>query len=525
MKRSTFLKTAGAALVPLTLTPAGLDAKGQPKGILSRLAALATNTDHVLVLIDLAGGNDGLNTVIPIDQYSNLSKARGNVMIPQNKILSLNGTLNTGLHPSLTGLQQLYNNGKLKIIQNVGYPQQNFSHFRSQDIWFSASDSTEYLPTGFAGRYLNLEYPGFPTNYPNVSNPDPLGIQVGSLLSLMFMGPVTNMGMAISYPKDVFSPTDSIPDTAPTSNAGTQLTYVRTISSQTAAYNKVIKAAATKITTQKPYPNSELGKQLKVVSQLIAGGLQTRVYMVGISGFDTHSNQVDKSDTTKGNHANLLKEVGDAIAAFQADIEFQGVDSRVLGMTISEFGRRIKSNDSVGTDHGASAPMFVFGTPVDGGKILGTNPVIASNVGVEDNLTMQYDFRSIYSTIIKDWFCLSDEDAKTVMLKDFNFLPLIKNGCSVAHVRDPFAADPGLKCYPNPFGSRAEIVYDSSGYQTKIDLIDTSGRIVKNVLDEHKPTGRYKFEADMSDVPPGIYYLSMRSITGQMAIPVQKAPM
>jgi hypothetical protein len=315
-----------------------------------------------------------------------------------------------------------------------------------------------------------------------------------------------------------------LPIQPPSSNAGTQLTYVRTIAQQTSAYSQVIKAAATKITSQKPYPSkNDLAAQLKVVAQLIAGGLKTRVYMVSMGGYDTHSNQTDKSDTTIGNHANLLKTLSEAVTAFQTDCEFLGIADRVLGLTISEFGRRVKSNDSGGTDHGAAAPVFLFGNAVNGGKILGSNPVIPSTVTVEDNLSMQYDFRSLYSTIVKDWFCLNDADAKTVMLKDFQFLDLLKNGCSSAHVRDFRLSEKSLKCNPNPFGSQAEIIYRSGGYRVTIDLIDISGRVVKQILDDHKQEGMYKFTTDMSSVPPGMYFLRLNSVTDQIAIPVQKS--
>src|SRR5262249_6934240 len=132
--------------------------------------------------------------------YSNYFNARNNIAIPQNNILSLNGVTATGLHPAMTGMQNIFNNGMMKVIQAVGYPQPNFSHFRATDIWMSASNSNQEVPTGWAGRYLDYEYPGFPVGYPNTSMPDPLAIQIGSTTSLTLQGPVVNMGMSITNP-------------------------------------------------------------------------------------------------------------------------------------------------------------------------------------------------------------------------------------------------------------------------------------------------------------------------------------
>lgn len=523
MKRRNFLKATGAAVtIPVTVDNFKLSAMA-PSAMLSRLAAMATATDHVLVLIDLNGGNDGLNTVIPLDQYSNLSKARSNVLIPENKVLSLSGTTKTGLHPSLSGLRNLYNDGKMHIIHNVGYPNQNFSHFRSADIWFTASESNEYLTSGMAGRYLNLEYPGFPIGYPNTDMPDPLGIQVGSLLSVFFQGPSAQMGIAINNPDDVFNLVPGISDAAPTGYPGDQLSYVRTVAQQTSSYTKTISDAAKKVTTQGTYPDTDLARQLKVVAKLIAGGLKTRIYMVTLGGFDTHSVQTEKSDTTKGVHANLLKTLNDAIVAFQNDIQGLGVADRVMGMTLSEFGRRVKSNDSQGTDHGAAAPVFVFGNGVDGGKMTGSNPTIPATVTVNDNLDMQYDFRSLYATMLRDWLCLSDADVKTVLQKDFSVLPVVKNSCSTSGVyRLRAEGHPLLKCWPNPFTDQAQLSYEADGTHTVIDLMDYSGRVLFTIVDEAMPAGRYTRRFNVPPLPAGQYIMRYASLQHQQSIFVQK---
>ena len=187
MKRRDFLRTT----VPATLLPSilgGFSVRAFAESPLMQALSAATLNDHVLILVQLNGGNDGLNTVIPLDQYTNLAQARSNILIPDTQVLALNGNTATGFHPSMIGMQQLFNDGKLNVIQGVGYPSPNFSHFRSTDIWLSGSDSNQVLATGWGGRYLNYEYPNFPTGYPNATMPDPLAIQIGNSVSQVFWG-------------------------------------------------------------------------------------------------------------------------------------------------------------------------------------------------------------------------------------------------------------------------------------------------------------------------------------------------
>ncbi len=382
---------------------------------------------HVLVLIQMSGGNDGLNTVIPLEFYDAYHSARSNIAIPEDKVLRLEGFDGTGLHPAMPELQQLFNAGKLSIVQGVSYPQPNFSHFRATDIWLTGADAGQVLPTGWAGRYLDREYPRFPQDYPNAAMPDPLAIQVGSLVSPALQGPALTMGMAISNPNSFY---DLIADKAPQtvdSRAGDQLAYIREMSVKTDQYAGVIKKAAQKVTKQSDkYPaagKNPLADQLKIVARLVAGGLQTRIYLVSMGGFDTHARQTD-TDTTTGAHAKLLARLSEAINVFQDDLAFLGVSNRVVGMTFSEFGRRIQSNASGGTDHGAAAPVFVFGDGVKAG-VIGENPVWPAKLTVNDNIAMQYDFRAIYSTLLEKWFRTDQASTASVLLKNFAPLPLI----------------------------------------------------------------------------------------------------
>src|ERR1700730_2334621 len=182
MKRREFLRSTvpTAAILPAILNGYSVRAFNSHSPLFSLLGS-GTETDHALVIVQLNGGNDGLNMVIPIEYYSSYFNARANIAIPQNKVLALTGTNKTGLHPAMGGMQAMYNEGQLAIVQAVGYPSPNFSHFRATDIWMSASDSNENISSGWAGRYLNVEYPNFPNGFPNPVMPDPLAIQIGSI--------------------------------------------------------------------------------------------------------------------------------------------------------------------------------------------------------------------------------------------------------------------------------------------------------------------------------------------------------
>ena len=272
-------------------------------------------------MIKLGGGNDGLNTVVPLDQYSTLYNVRPQVVLPESSLLSLNGADEVALHPAMTGLRNLYNEGKMSVVQSVGYANQNYSHFRSTDIWMTGSDEDQTLNTGWAGRYLNYEYPNFPNEYPNATMPDPLAVELGYATSLVFQGPITSMSYAISDPQYFYELAAGLESPTPDTRAGEQLAYIRSISRQSRLYNEVVTAAYNNVTTQGLYPATGLAQQLAVVAKLIAGGLKTRLYLVHLDGFDTHDSQVVDTDHTVGEHADLLRELSDAVTAFMNDLE------------------------------------------------------------------------------------------------------------------------------------------------------------------------------------------------------------
>ncbi len=525
MKRRSFLRrTVPVSILPMLL--GGFTFKAYGRGpVLESLVGAATETDHVLVMIQLNGGNDGLNTVIPLDQYPALMAARGNIAIAENKVLKL--TEKTGFHPSLHKLRDLYKVGNLAVVQSVGYPNPNFSHFRATDIWLTASDSDQTLTSGWLGRYLDEEYPDYPNGYPNAVSPDPLAIQIGSVVSLGLQGPEVSMGMALTSPTSFYQLVSGGVDTAPNTPAGHELTFIRQVAQQTQQYATVITNAANSASNLSLlYPaagQNSLADQLKIVAQLIAGGLKTRIYVVNLGGFDTHSAQIDQTlGTEVGNHANLLGKLNDAIFAFQDDLKLLGVDGRVVGMTFSEFGRRIKSNSSFGTDHGTSAPQFIFGKPVHG-NVLGANPILPASATVNDNIPMTHDFRSVYASLLKDWFGVPQAELDTLLLSGFQSLPLIYRRTGKdpqlpiinSDIVTPISSQPmalGLRQnYPNPFNPSTKIAFTTNGESVEIKVYDTLGREIQTLADGSFTPGYHEVTFDAGDLPAGVYYYRLQS--------------
>jgi uncharacterized protein (DUF1501 family) len=511
MKRREFLQATAAATAGTTLL------SGFPIGAYgysAELAALtnaATATDKVLVIVQLQGGNDGLNMIIPLDQYPALMNARSNIALPQSAVLPL--TTNTGIHPAMATAQQLYLNGKLGVVQSVGYPNPNFSHFRATDIWTSGSDSGVTWTTGWGGRYLDGEFAGYPTGYPSAQNPDPLAISIGSVVSNCVQGPTVNMGMAIASTSSFYQLLSGGVATAPNTPAGHELTFIRQVVSQTQVYTATIQAAAGRARNLSPlYPaagQNALADQLKIVAQLVAGGLSTRIYVCQFGGFDTHTLQVPATgSTTTGAHATLLGKVADGINAFQDDLRLLGVQDRVVGLTFSEFGRRIKSNSGQGTDHGAAAPLLVFGAKANP-IVHGPNPTLPANAGVNDNVAMQFDFRSIYTSILKDWFQVTPATLTALFGQSFPYVPVIKPN-ALATSAATAVADFGV--YPNPsVGGPATLAFTSEGGVVQVVVFDGLGREVRRpVPGRTLGAGPKKVPLDLNGLAPGAYHCTVR---------------
>jgi uncharacterized protein (DUF1501 family) len=512
MERRKFLRNSLALLTPTIISGNPVYAL-QDHPMLDSALLASSNTDRVLVIIQLSGGNDGLNTVIPLSEYSKYYNARTNIAIPENKVLSLKGFDATGIHPAMTAMQNLFSEGKLNIVQSVGYPQPSFSHFRATDIWMSGSDSDQYLNTGWAGRFLNYENEGYPDGYPNTDAPDPLAIQIGSLATLTCQGPAVNMALSISDPSSFYNLIDGADAAVANTNAGYELSFLRTVAKQTNQYTARIKQASDSVKQQVTYPNNSLAAQLKIVARLIKGGLQTKVYMVNYGSFDTHAGQAVATDTTTGTHANLLKVVSDAVAAFQSDMSGLEIEDRVIGMTYSEFGRRIKSNASGGTDHGAAAPLFLFGKNVRGG-VFGDNPNLPTTATTGDNIPYQYDFRTIYNTILQNWFCVPETAQTEILLKEFSTLPLINaSACGVNNKNSIFAKEALVYNYPNPFSAQTKIEFKTNGGPTLLQLLDGSGTVIRLLIDAtYNFPGMNSYNLYGAGLSPGVYYIRLQNM-------------
>jgi uncharacterized protein (DUF1501 family) len=426
MKRNEFVKISVLSGAATMLGKSMVHATNLLDSPFLQQVALGFNScNRVLVIIQLTGGNDGLNCIIPIDRYSTLAAARPGIVPPQSQILSLNNNATTGMHPSMPELRNLYNDNKVNIVQGVSYSNPNFSHFRSTDIMQSGSNSTQVLTTGWMGRYLLQDNPGFPSGYPNTDMPDPLAIQIGSSLPLTLQGSSINVGYNVSNPQDLINIINETTDAAPNNDYGRELSFIRLMKDQSNAYATTIRDAynaSTTLSTQ--YADEDLANQLKIVARLVKGGLRTPVYIVNHpDSFDTHDGQVVAGNYNQGRHPVAMAKLSKAIAAFQNDLELMQVDEKVCGMTFSEFGRNIKGNGSFGTDHGTAAPVIFFGTKVRGGMV-GTSPVLPANPTADDHVPMQYDYRQLYSSVLQKWLCMSATDTTTTLLDTYNTLPI-----------------------------------------------------------------------------------------------------
>jgi uncharacterized protein (DUF1501 family) len=501
MKRRDFIKTvavtgAGAAL---TVNSIPLNAYGFNK-VLCKLINPFIETDKVFVVIQLLGGNDGLNTLIPY-QDSLYYTRRPTIAIPTGTVLPLPNS-NMGLHPSMTDIKNLFVDNKIAIVQNVGYANPSFSHFRATDIWHTASNSNQYFSTGWLGRYLKEEYP----NYPNVLPPDPMAIQIGVSASLSLMSQVGDMSLTFQDPNQFYQLVQGASfngyDKVKTL-AGPELDFSRRVAADSLQYATRVKQASDNGQNLAVYPSgNSLADQLKIVARLIDGGLQTRLYVVTIGGFDTHTQQVNPHNT-------LLGRLNSAINAFYTDLTLNSISGRVVGMTLSEFGRRVAENGSAGTDHGTAAPMLLFGDLVNGG-VYGNNPDLVNLVS--GNLIHQYDYRQVYASVLKQLFAANDNELLNIFFQQFTTLPLIVPqqaiGKSSKHENYSLSQN-----YPNPFNPSTEITYSlRTETNVTIKIYDASGREVQTLVDERKPSGTYKVVFDVTgrkQLSSGVYFYKL----------------
>lgn len=508
MQRRKFLQRAALLPLPILLSKFKLSALNQP----NLAASLNQNDDRVLVLLQLNGGNDGLNTVIPLDQYAELAAVRSNLILPESSLLQIEDA--NAFHPAMTGMRDLYDAGNLAIVQGVGYANQNRSHFRSTDIWNTGSDAETVLTEGWLGRHLDGNFPNYPNDYPTVEQPDPFAIVMGTSVSETCQGRQGNFSVAISNVDNV----GQLPvfDDGAVLNTpyGRELDWLRTTIEQSNQYAAGIEAAAGAGNTMAPYPEeNEVAAKLRDVARLISGGLKTKIYIVELGGFDTHAQQAPAGDATVGTHAGLLQTLSDAVAAFQNDLAALGIADRVLGMTYSEFGRRIRSNAGQGTDHGDAAPLFLFGSCVTGG-ITGANPVIDPAVDIQEGVPMQYDFRNVYGSVLVDWFGADAGAVRDILSDGFEYVPILSACNTSTSTGSPIRSNAGLNVFPNPHAERFTVSFVTGNERARLSLFDAMGRRVKIVLDQTLPAGEHRVDVSTADLPRGAYFVHLTMAGG-----------
>jgi uncharacterized protein (DUF1501 family) len=385
------------------------------------LAAPAAGTpgakDTVLVVVQLTGGNDGLNTVIPFKDPE-YKKLRPTIGIKPDDVKKLNDSV--GLHPAMGDLAGLLEDGALCVVQGVGYPNPSQSHFRSMDIWQAAS-TTEALTEGWVGKALKQKpLPGFHLAAGG-NETAPLALagapaRVPSITSLADF----QLKMAAADAADKRNQKKLIDDvtkgTATGSSQPDLLDFVRRTAMNTYASSQRLQEVAKNYEPKATYPNTPLANRLKLAAQLIEAGTGARIFYVSIDGFDTHAGQGGSS----GHHADLLGQVSGAIAAFYKDLSARGQKDRVCVMTFSEFGRRARENGSHGTDHGSAAPMLLVGGRVKAGPV-GEHPSLTKIP--DGNLAHHTDFRRVYAAVLEHWLGLA---AKPVLGDGFEPLEVFK---------------------------------------------------------------------------------------------------
>ncbi len=532
---------------------------GIPIRVLGESSALAkmasaSDNDRVLIILQMHGGNDGLNCLIPVEAYDQYYSRRANIAIPAKnsirKYIPLDTTIasnkQVGLHPDMQGMKNLYDRGKLAVVQGVSYQNNNGSHFRGRDIWFMGGAADEYLQSGWVGRYLQGEYApkSYPEEFPNEEMPDPLAIEMGSDVSLIFHQE-GNIPTSISindpasfaqlvaelegFREEGTDPRGIPPEYLAGSPYYKELDWILSLEDKSKDYAErlyqvYLNGGNSSVTYPETYPfnaprgsmRNSLTPQLKLISRLLAGGCQTKVFLVKIGGFDTHADQVEKYDPTMGGHAALMYHISSAMNAFQEDLRLRGYEDRVLTVTTSEFGRRIHSNGSYGTDHGTGGPLFIFGKGVMPG-VVGDVPDLSRN-----NIEMQFDYRLIYGNIMRDWMLVDDNRLNDIfpglMTADgtsdgvtFAPLPIAQQVITSAEgfIGDRFSLE---ECYPNPAKEQTTIHFKlNTTYEIGITLFDNQGNQIKTLVNGIYEPGDHKVAVDVSNLPAGNYIYQLKS--------------
>ncbi|NBC84119.1 MAG: DUF1501 domain-containing protein [Bacteroidetes bacterium] len=530
MKRRKFIKNlsiSGGAGMMLSGIPVNLLA-GNSK--LKAIAAASTN-NNVLVFIQLHGGNDALNTLIPLGQYDEYYALRENIALNDTgtrKIVDLDPGLpdekRVGLHPDMLDMKTMYDEGMLSVIQNVGYDNINRSHFRGRDIMFMGVDgSGQTEPSGWMGRFLDHLYPNYPEENKGPGD-DPIGLEFSGVQSLAFhQESGIPMGFNINNPAQFYNlinglDLENLEDINgiqfPNTHAGEELKYLMDFETTSDFYSERLKEAYEKggnpgVSYRKEYPygsgTNPLSDQLRIIAQLLGGGLQTRIFLCRIGGFDTHEAQVDPNNTSLGVHSRLMHFLSTAMKDFYDDLGSRGIANRVLSTTFTEFGRKAKSNDSFGTDHGTTSPVFLFGPGLNGG-VMNNSPDLTLALQTNDLQYTDDDYRYIYGSVVKDWFGADDETVEKAFFDT-------KYGTDRYGLFNPTSTEEvqrdilkgKLSIYPNPARERTHVSFFIRKYgHYRVVVYNTLGQVLHTI----ENTGSYglnEVTIQLNHLPKGVY--------------------
>ena len=500
--RRQFLQALGVASVGGTFmfqqTP--MTAFGQ-SSMLNSLRDL--ETDRILVLLQMDGGNDGLNTLVPLtnDIYY---QQRPQLAIQKADTIELNPE--RGLNMALSDLYPFISDGRMAMVEGVGYPSPSLSHFRSTDIWMSGTDGDTFVNNGWLGRSLEQVFPDFGTP----PSPYPLGVQLGGS-SFLFDGSDLSTGMSIASPQaferlagqGVAFGYEGIPGTA----YGDQMRYARQVINDSYRYATSIQDAAGRADNQVSYPDTALAADMAIAARLIKGELGARIYVVSIGGFDTHAEQEPL-------HTQLLQEIAGAVNAFVADLEAAELMDRVLIMSFSEFGRSIFENGSFGTDHSTAAPLFLLGNSVRGG-FHGSMPDLGTTDQFGDPL-FSVDFRAVYQTVLQGWFGLESSITDSVFGTSFSSLDLFDNTPTSSEEQPVAGSFQLAQNYPNPANEMTTIGYElpRTG-NVRLEVFDVQGRKVSALINATQAAGRYEVPLSTHSLPAGRYFYKLSTDYGE----------
>ena len=531
MERRKFIKL-GTAASAATLMPFEVSAILESAGLKN-----CDFTNRKLVLINLNGGNDGLNTVVPLNQYDLYSDLRPVIRVPEtgtNKYITLDSSLpdnqQVGLHPSLKAFKNLYDAGELRIIQSVGYPSQNKSHFASRDIYNTGNDGNGFQngrSSGWIGRFMENMYSN------ELSNGYPFAVQLGSVKNSLGFHGEHEHGMSLNITKQDTSgfysiinglagePPLNIPDAT---DYGIEMDYIIQTDKLSNIYAKSVSGAFNNGNNSVTYANNDIANQLKTVARLIRGGLESKIYMVRLDGFDTHASQLQSGNgDILGKHNSLLSRLSAAVGVFMQDVNNLTTGEDVVAVTYSEFGRKAAENGSKGTDHGEAAPMFVIGSSVQGG-VSGINPDLTEPTKKNNwqLKTVQHDYRAVFGTLMKDYLGAEDStvdaaffnQTKNESFMDSPITDLIKESqriddtCRLSTGLDEFPEEESnWFAAPNPFIDSVELRSDDRVEKALIQIYNLNGQLVKA---QNTSPNNGVIKLNLNSFTPGTYIAKVK---------------